>query len=153
MTVGFRNPKDFGSGLIFFIFGSVFVAIGQNYPMGAVEKMGPGFFPTVLGALLALNGAALVIRSFLQKGTGLPGASWRGILLTMAAITCFGLLLKTAGLLISVMALVIVSACASSQFRLWSSLLLAVGLSIFSGLVFAQALGLPLPLLGSWFPN
>jgi hypothetical protein len=153
MAVGFQSQKDFGSGLIFLFFGSVCVAIARNYPMGVVEKMGPGYFPTVLGTLLAVNGAALVIRSFLRSGTGIRGFSGRGVLLTMAAIICFSLLLKAAGLLIGVMALVMISAYASSQFRLWPSLLLAVGLSIFCGLVFVQALGLPIPLLGSWFPD
>jgi hypothetical protein len=153
MAVGLRSPKDFGSGLIFLLFGTVCVVMARNYPMGVVEKMGPGYFPTVLGALLALNGAALLIRSALTSGTGIPGVSWQGILLTMAAIVCFSLLLKKAGILIAVVALVIISARASSQFRLWPSLLLAVGLSIFCGLVFVQALGLPIPLLGSWFPD
>jgi len=153
MAVGFRNPKDFGSGLLFLVLGGVCVVIARNYPMGSAQSMGPGYFPTMLGSLLALNGAALVIRSFLRSGPGFPEISWRGILLTMAAIVLFGLLLKTAGLPIAVMALVVISACASAQFRLWPPLALAVALSVFCVLIFVQALGLPIPLLGSWFPD
>ncbi len=153
MAAGFRNPKDFGSGLIFLIFGGLCIIMARNYPMGVVEKMGPAYFPTVLGTLLALNGVALIIRSFVRSSSGISGASWRGILLVMAAVVCFGLLLKTAGLLIAVIVLIMISAIASSEFRLWSSLLLAIGLSIFCVFVFVQALGLPIPMLGSWFPE
>jgi len=153
MAIGFRNPKDFGSGLLFLVLGILCVAIARKYPMGSAQIMGPGYFPTVLGSLLALNGAVLLVRSILRSGTGIPGVSWRGILLTMVAIVFFALLLKTAGLPIAVTVLVVISACASPQFRLWSSLALAVALSIFSVLVFVQALGLPVPLLGSWFPD
>ncbi len=153
MAVQFRNPKDFGSGLIFLVLGCACVLIARNYPMGSAKSMGPGYFPTVLGLLMALNGAALVVRSFLRGGAGIPGASWRGIVLILASLIFFGLLLKTAGLAIAVMILVVVSAGASTQFRLGSSLALAAALSVFCILVFVQALGLPIPLLGSWFPD
>ena len=149
----FRNPKDFGSGLIFLIVGCAGVAIARSYPLGAADKMGPGYFPTALGGLLALNGAALLVRSFLRNGTGLAAVSWRGILLSLAGLILFGVLLKSAGLPLAVLILVLVSATASREFRIWPSLALAVGLSVFCVLVFVYALGLPLPLLGTWFPD
>jgi putative tricarboxylic transport membrane protein len=149
----FRNPKDLGSGLIFLIVGCAVVTIARNYPLGAVDKMGPGYFPTALGGLLALNGAALLVRGFLRNGTGLTAVSWRGILLSLAALILFGVLLKTAGLPIAVLILILVSATASTQFRFWPSLALAAGLTVFCVLVFVYALGLPLPLLGTWFPD
>ncbi len=149
----FRNPKDFGSGLIFLIVGCVGVAIARNYPLGAADKMGPGYFPTALGGLLALNGAALLVRAFLRSGTGLTAVSWRGILLSLVALLLFGVLLKTAGLPIAVLILILVSAAASTEFRVWPSLALAVGLCVFCALVFVYGLGLPLPLLGTWFPD
>jgi hypothetical protein len=153
MAGGFRNPKDFGSGLLFALLGGCCVAMAQKYPMGSAKMMGPGYFPAVLGSLLALNGAALIVRSFMRSGSGVWKVSWRGMLLILAAIVLFGLLLKTAGLPIAVMALVLISACASAEFRFWPSLALAVALSVFCVLVFVQALGLPIPLLGSWFPD
>ncbi|HSR13388.1 MAG TPA: tripartite tricarboxylate transporter TctB family protein, partial [Thermodesulfobacteriota bacterium] len=131
-----RNPKDLGSGLMFLVVGCLCVAIARAYPMGATAQMGPGYFPTILGSLLALNGGALVVRSFFRNGSGLSSVSWRGILLSVAALVLFGLLLKTAGLGIAVLVLVMVGATASAEFRVWSSLLLAVGLSIFCGFVF-----------------
>ncbi len=149
----FRNSKDFGSGLMFLIVGIACVAIARNYPLGVAEKMGPGYFPTVLGGLLALNGAALLVRSFLRNGTGLTAVAWRGIFLSLAGIILFGVLLKTAGLPIAVLVLILVSATASTQFRVWPSLALAVGLSVFCVFVFVYALGLPIPVLGTWFPD
>ncbi len=149
----FQNPKDFWSGMMFLIVGCACVAIARKYPLGAAAQMGPGYFPTVLGSLLALNGAALVVRSILRKGAGIAAVSWRGILLSLAGLVFFGVLLKTAGLPIAVFVLVMVGATAGTEFRAWPSLFLAVGLSVFCIFVFVYALGLPVPLLGSWFPD
>jgi hypothetical protein len=58
-----RHPKDFWSGIVFLFFGLAAIIIGQDYEMGSAGRMGPAYFPTVLGGLLSLIGAASLVLS------------------------------------------------------------------------------------------
>lgn len=62
-----KNGKDFWAGLMFAGFGLGFMLASFNYPMGSAVRMGPAYFPTVLGGLLALLGVAVFLRAFLSK--------------------------------------------------------------------------------------
>ncbi|MGP1664418.1 MAG: tripartite tricarboxylate transporter TctB family protein, partial [Rhodanobacter sp.] len=62
-----RNGTDFWAGLIFIGFGLGFVLTASNYSMGSAARMGPGYFPTVLGGLLALLGGGIVVRAYISK--------------------------------------------------------------------------------------
>ena len=146
-----RNPKDFWAGLIYLLIGLAALYIAQDYAMGTALRMGPGYFPTVLGVLLAAIGGVAMLRSFLRKGEPIARLAWRETLIVLGATMLFGLLLRGAGLLIALLALVLVSAYASKRFRLKSSLLLAIGLAVFSVLVFIKGLGVPLAVWGKWF--
>ena len=146
-----RNPKDFWSGVIFIIFGMAAVVIGQDYSMGTAGRMGPAYFPTVLGALLAVIGAIAVVRSVFTTGAPIEKFAIRNILLIMSAVLLFGFLVRGAGLVIAIPVMVLISAYASSKFRLLPTVLLAAGMTTFSVLVFVTGLGLPIPVLGPWF--
>lgn len=58
-----RNGKDFWTGLMFIAFGLIFFVTALGYSLGSSIKMGPGYFPAILGALLTLIGVTVVIRS------------------------------------------------------------------------------------------
>lgn len=146
-----RNPKDFWAGLIYLSVGLGAFYIAQDYEMGSAVRMGPGYFPRVLSVLLALIGLTALVRSFIRPGEAIGRLAWREALLVLGATALFGVMVRGAGLALSLLALVLVSAYASRQFHLRSTVLLAVGLAIFSVLVFIKGLGIPLPLLGSWF--
>jgi hypothetical protein len=62
-----KNGKDFWAGLMFIGFGLGFTLVAQNYPMGSAVRMGPAYFPTVLGGLLAVLGAMVFFRAFVSK--------------------------------------------------------------------------------------
>ena len=62
-----KNGKDFWAGIMFILFGVGFMLISRNYPMGSALRMGPAYFPTVLGGLMALLGAIVLVRSFVSK--------------------------------------------------------------------------------------
>jgi len=151
MTSRIRNPKDFWTGAIFMAFGGAAVILGRDYPFGTTFKMGPGYFPTVLGALLALVGLITVLRGLLRPGTAVGVLAYREILLVLTATVLFGVLLRGAGLMVAVVLLVMVGAYASRYFRWGTALALAAGMAAFCVLVFVKALGLPLPILGPWF--
>ena len=62
-----KNGKDFWAGLMFAGFGLGFMLVAFNYPMGSAVRMGPAYFPTVLGGLLAVLGAVIFVRAFVSK--------------------------------------------------------------------------------------
>jgi hypothetical protein len=142
-----KNPTDFWTGLTFGGFG-LFVSLyaATHYNIGTAIRMGPGYFPTCIGALVALLGLMLLVGSLRIAGPRLPPLSLRPVVLVLAAGVAFGYLLKPFGLVISTVVLVLVSAAGGTEFRLREVLALAAGLAVFAIAVFVYGLGLPFPL-------
>ncbi len=93
-----RSPKDFWAGLLYAGFGGAAVLIARDYGMGSSSRMGPGYFPTVLGGLLLLIGIASLVRSFLVTRRADRCDCVEGTALVTAATVLFGVLLRPAGL-------------------------------------------------------
>jgi hypothetical protein len=148
-----RNAKDFWTGLIYLFVGSGALIISRDYDMGTAVKMGPAYFPTILSVLLMGIGVISVLRSFLKSGTPIGVVAWKGLLLIVASTLLFGVIVRGAGLLLALPLLVIGSALASTRFSWKTSLLEAAGITVFCILIFLKGLGVPLPILGSWFGN
>lgn len=146
-----RNPKDFWAGLSYFVIGLGAVILAQDYKMGTAFKMGPGYFPVVLGGLLALIGVVSVARSLVSDGEPIGRFALKGLLLVIGGMLLTGFLFRKAGLVVVLPLLIMITSYASIKFRWKISLALAVGLTAFCVLVFAYGLGLPLPLFGKWF--
>ena len=147
-----RSPKDFWAGVLYSAFGAaaVFIAAG-DYPMGTGARMGPGYFPIVLGVLLLAFGVACLVRSVLQEGEPIGTIAWKPLALVTLATVLFGLLLPVLGLVVALFALALVSAAASALFRFDVRALAGLVVLIAAcALVFVTALGVPLPLFGSW---
>lgn len=153
MKTGIRSPSDFWSGLIYIAFGIVVVTEAHDYGMGTALRMGPGYFPTVLGGLLTLIGIVAVVRSLRVDGEPIGRLNLRSMALIAGPIALFAVLLQTAGFLIAMPVLIFGSAYASPQFSLLRTALLALGLTVACYFVFLKGLGIPMPLLGSWFGN
>ncbi len=151
MVLPICSPKDFWSGAIYVFFGLSAVIIAQDYGMGTALKMGPAYFPTLLGWLLIFIGATSVVRGFLVRGTPVGGFAMKALLMIVGATVLFGLTLRGAGLAVALPILVIFSAAASRRFRPLATLLMAAGLTVFCVLVFLKGLGVPLPIIGDWF--
>lgn len=145
-----RDPKDFFSGAIFVIVGLAAIVIGSDYRMGTAGNMGAGYFPTVLGGLLALIGAVGVVRSLFKSGEPVGPFAIRSLVLVIAGTLLFGFLVRGAGLAVSIVLLVMISGLASIKFRWKPYLLIAIAMAAFSVLVFVKALGLPMPVFGPW---
>ena len=146
-----QNPKDLWTGLIYIFFGSSAILIARDYGMGTAIKMGPAYFPTILGGLLVGIGVISVIRSFITSGAPIGAFAFKGLTLVIVSVLVFGLVVRGAGLAVSLPLLVIISAYASTRFRWGPTLLIAVGLTIFCSVVFIKGLGIPLPIIGPWF--
>jgi len=146
-----RSDKDLWAGLIYVFFGAIAIIIGRDYPMGTAFKMGPAYFPIILGGLLMFIGVISVFRSFVLPATPIGGFSLGGLAFVSVSIFIFGFLARRAGLAVALPLLVVISAYASAKFRWGPTLGIAVGLTVFCALVFVKGLGIPLPLLGPWF--
>jgi len=151
LTSFIRNPKDFWTGIIYVAFGMAAIIIVHDYGMGTALKMGPAYFPTVLSGLLIVIGIISLIRSFIKPGSPVGRYAYKGLLLVTASTVLFGWIVRGAGLVIALPLLVIVSSYASKQFSWKYSLAMAAGLTVFCLLIFLKGLGVPLPILGSWF--
>jgi putative tricarboxylic transport membrane protein len=145
-----RNPKDFWTGLIYIFFGSSAILIARDYSMGTAVKMGPAYFPTILGGLLLAIGVISVIRSFVVPGPGLGAFAIKGLVLVTVSVVVFGSVVRGLGVAITLPLLIIVSAYGSTRFRWRPTLLMAAGLTIFCVLVFVKGLGIPLRIIGPW---
>lgn len=146
-----RGKKDFWTGLVYIFFGSSALIIARNYPMGTAVKMGPSYFPTILGGILVLIGIVSLIRSFVKAGTPFAGFTLRGMGMVVLSTVLFGLLVRKTGLIVALPLLVVVSALGSRETQWIPLVLLAAGLTLFCSLVFIKGLGIPLPLIGPWF--
>jgi len=72
-----RSPKDFSAALIYLAVGLIAIFMGRELPMGTGMKMGPAYFPTVLGGLLSFIGVIALVRSFLRPGEPIAAFAWR----------------------------------------------------------------------------
>jgi hypothetical protein len=144
MTI--RAPKDFWAGVMFIAFAAVAVLAARGYSLGTAGRMGPGYFPVFLGSVLAFLGIVLVGRSFVITGEPVSRLVLRPVIVIALAVLLFGVSITHLGLVISLIAVVMVSAFASSESRPIETAILAAVLAVFSVGVFAYALRLPLPL-------
>lgn len=146
-----RHPKDFWTGIIFLSVGLAAIIIGRDYAMGTAGKMGPAYFPTILGGLLALIGLTATVRSFFREGEALERFAIKETVLILAGVLLFGFLIRGAGLVAAIFAIVLFSAFASAKFKILHGVALAAGMTIFAVVVFVKLLGLPIAIFGPWF--
>ena len=147
-----RNPRDFWAGAIYLALAAVVLWIGRNYSLGSSARMGPGYFPVALGAILAVFGIVSVGRSLLRPGEAISAFAWRPLVLVLGSVALLGLLLDRGGVLIALPCLIVVSALASRHSRInITSVSALVGMVAFCVIVFVKGLGVPMPLVGSWF--
>lgn len=142
-----RGPRDFFGGLVFLAFGVAAALIARDYPIGSAVRMGPGYFPLVLGCLLALIGLAIMLRGLLSAGPGLEPTFWRPLLLVLGAIGVFAASVETLGIAVAAALLVAIGATASPESKPRETLWLVAGLMAFTLAVFVFALKLPFKVL------
>jgi hypothetical protein len=139
-----RAPKDFWSGLLCVALAAAFIIQARGYSMGTAVRMGPGYFPTLLGYVLSGVGLILIGRSFVLTGERVPRLNLFPLAILVVAILAFGGLINWLGLVISGALVAVTAARAGPEFRTIEVLALAAVLVAFSVAVFVYALGLPL---------
>ena len=140
------NNKRFLSGIMFLIIGGVSIYIAQDYPMGSALRMGPGYFPIVLGGLIGLFGIYELIIGALKPDPVKGNWSIRALVILPLAAVVFGILMEKAGFVPALIVLIFISAAASREFKFTEVLISAVVITAASVGVFIYGLGLPYPL-------
>ena len=147
-----RAEKDFWAGTLYMLLAAAFLWFGRDFRFGTASRMGPGYFPMVLGWILLAFGVVSVGRSFVKPGELVGEIAWKKLAIITASVVAFGVLIQTAGLAIALPAMVVMSAFASSRSVYgFKSLLVLIALAAFCILVFVKGLGVPMPILGFWF--
>jgi hypothetical protein len=150
MQLEFRNNRDFWAGVMLIVVGATSVIIARDYAFGTSLRMGPGYFPSVLGGGLVLFGLYLVVIGLKRNEKMEPGWSLRALIVLPLSLVLFGVLMEYAGFIPALMVLIFGSAAAGTEFKFVEVLLLAVGLTAFAVALFIYGLGLPYPLLVGW---
>jgi hypothetical protein len=140
-----RAPKDFWSGVMFIAFAAVALLAARGYSLGAAGRMGPGYFPILLGSVLALIGLILVVRSFVIDGETVSRIKVWPLAIIAVAVILFGVLLQPLGLILSLALVTVVSAFASRESKPLEVAALTCVLLAFAVGVFVYGLRLPLP--------
>jgi Tripartite tricarboxylate transporter TctB family len=147
MKIELRNNKDFWAGLMLIGIGAASIFIARGYPFGSTMRMGPGYFPSMLGGILALFGIYVLIMG-LRRGEKITvHCSARALIMLPLSLVAFGLLMNYAGFLPAMAVLIFGSASAGEDFKFIEVLLLTVILTGLSVAIFIWGLGLPYPLV------
>ena len=143
-----KNQQDFGSALLFAFLGVGGLWFGREYDIGAASDMGPGYFPLVLSWGLIAFGVVIGIRALSIRGPEVQTVVWRSVLLVLGAILAFAFLIESAGLALAVLAVTLISALASPDWRWKETAVLGLLLALFCVAVFIFALRQPMSVLG-----
>jgi hypothetical protein len=139
----FRPGKDFFAGLLYIAFGSAAVAIGRGYALGTAARMGPGYFPVLVGAVLVIVGLVVAARGVLAKSERVQRLMIAPLALVLAAVLLFAATIEKLGLVVAVLAVVVVGYLANARWRPLELVLLAGLLTATSVLIFYYGLKLP----------
>jgi hypothetical protein len=151
-----KNPRDFAAGLMFAAIGACFAIGAHGYSIGTAARMGPGFFPFVLGLILSGIGiliALLALRPGVPEEGRIGRWALKPLFFILGANLMFGALLvgvpqigiPQMGLVVAVYAMTLVASLAGDDFDTKSALLLASVLAIGGYVAFVELLNLQLP--------
>ena len=120
------------------------VFAASHYPIGTLQRIGPGVFPVLLGVILVVLGAWIALQSIL--GTVIPydrdAADSPALAATLAALAGFALTVERFGVVPAILVLVGILALLRERRQPLAVLALAAALSILAIVIFQLLLGL-----------
>ena len=146
-----KSQKDFFAGLFYTVAGAAFAIGATNYTVGTGARMGPGYFPLLLGILLALIGAFVMFKALTvetQDGEKIGAWAWKPLFFIIAGNLLGGLPsmgVPAMGLIVAIFGTTLVVSLAGDTFKLKEVLILATILSIGSYGAFVMLLKLQFP--------
>jgi Tripartite tricarboxylate transporter TctB family len=162
--VNIKSQKDFLAGLMFVIIGSAFAIGAYSYSMGEGARMGPGYFPRMLGVLLAILGCLITFKALTvatADGEKFGTIAWKPLACIIGANLLFGICLgglpsiglPSMGMLVGIFVLTFVASLAADRYKPLEVFILAVVLAIISYLAFIKLLNLQFPFWPAFLTN
>jgi hypothetical protein len=146
-----RSLPDVLAGAIFVLIGGAFVVGSLGYELGTPLRMGPGYFPLLVGAVLAALGLAIVLKGLVAAEVLSFGAiPWRAVAAIVLALVFFGFTARRLGFIPASAVTALLTTLASRRMRPLTAVAVAAGLTVASTLIFVVGLQVRIPLWGPW---
>jgi len=145
MTLGLS--KDVWAGAMLIAIGTAAMLIARNYPFGTALRMGPGYFPIILGGLLTVFGLFILACGLHSRERIAGSFSLRALIILPISLLLFGVLMEHGGFVPAMIVLIFGSATAAAEFKFIEALLFSLALTALSVVIFVWGLGLPYPLI------
>jgi hypothetical protein len=159
--VNIKSQKDFFAGLMFLGVGVAFAWGATTYNVGTGARMGPGYFPLMLGVLMAVLGAAITFKALVVETVGgekIGKWAWKPLVFIISANVVFGVMLAGVpalkipafGLIVAIYAVTFIASMAETGWKVKNTFILATVLAVGSYLAFVMALKLQFPVWPSF---
>ncbi len=159
-----KSQKDFFAGLMYLVIGGAFAWGATGYTVGKASRMGPGYFPLLLGSILALIGAFVLFKSMVvdtEDGEKVGSIAWKPLGYIIGSNLAFGILLgglpsigvPAMGLIVAIFALVFIASRAGDVYKVKEVFILSIVLAILSYLAFIKLLNLQFQVWPSFIVN
>ena len=157
-----KSQKDFFSGLMFLVVGAAFAWGATKYSIGTGARMGPGYFPLMLGVLLAVLGSVITFKSLVVETTGgdkIGSWAWKPLIFIILGNLTFGVLLAglpsiklpAMGMIVGIYVLTFITSMAEPGWKVRNTFILATVLAIGSYMAFVVVLKLQFPVWPAFF--
>jgi len=169
VKIRIKSQQDWWAGLMFIAIGLFFIVVAlgtpefidrlvgtrliPGYQMGSSVRMGPAYFPVMLGGLLAFLGLLVLLDALVEEGPKVAKFHFRPLFFIAVSSLAFAYLLKPLGLVLAAVILVFIAAFGGHEFKWKEVAILSVVLVIFSVLVFVKGLTLPFPICPDFIDN
>lgn len=145
-----------GSAALLAMIGAVAIVKSAALPLGSLTHMGPGFFPLLLGVLLAILSVVVLVAPADDEGpidddsetVGLS-TSVRAWALIVGSVIAFIVLGENGGLVPATFASIFIAALADRGNSVRTALALACGMTVLGVIIFHYLLAIQFPLF-SW---
>ena len=140
-----RDSRDIIGGMLVTAIGLFFVIYAQRYSFGSLTRMGPGYFPVVLGGVLTVLGVLVALPAWFRTGTA-PSVNWKNFLFVIGSVLAFGAALQTLGLIFATMITVVIASMADKDITWRGRGMLAVAVALITYLIIITGLSMVLPI-------
>ena len=151
-----KSQKDFFSGLMFMAVGIAFAWGASTYTVGNGARMGPGYFPLMLGVLLAILGGVITFKALVVEtmdGDKTGSFAWKPLTFIILANLVFGACIgglpsigmPPMGLIVGIYLLTFIASNAGDEFSFKAVAVLSTILAAMSYLAFIVLLKLQFP--------
>jgi hypothetical protein len=146
-----RDTRSIIGGLSMAGIGLFATLYSQQFRLGDLKQMGPGFFPTTIGILLIVFGLLVAIPAFFRQGTPIKFET-KSFVVILVSIVLFGFLLHPLGLPLAAALSSFISTFAGKK-PLKTKILISISIAAITYCIFVLGLAMSIPSWPSLFDS